>query len=164
MRVMPVLTALVAGLVTFASSGAQAAVPPQSLGVVLRSDAAATERLPFYRAAGPITVNVGGDATRFSSLLLTAHGPSGAAVTRALARTGNTFTGKLRLVAPGAWTIALSTPLGTALASVPLNVVTEDGADFAARCTFALSALSIAAGLMLVIGAARRPSYVRKRS
>jgi hypothetical protein len=164
MRVIPVLTAVLAGVLTFASSGAQAAAPVQALGVVLHSDAAATERLPFYRTAAPITVNVGGDAARLPSLTLTARAPSGASVTRTLARTGNTFSGKLRLVAPGAWTLAFSTEFGTALATVPLDVVTEDAADFAAWCAFALSALSVVAGLALILGVARRPSYVRIRS
>jgi hypothetical protein len=166
MRVLPVLAAVLAAFLTFASTGAQAAAPAQSLGVVLQRDGAATERLPYYRAAAPITVNVGGDAGRLPSLKLVAHGPSGEAVSAALARTGSTFTGVVQLLAPGAWTLAFSTQFGTPFASVPLSVVSEDGADFAARCAFALSFLSIVAGALLMSGTLRRPrfAYVRKRS
>ena len=167
MRVLPVLAAILAALLTFASSGAQAAAPAQTLGLVLHRDAAATERLPYYRAAAPITVNVGGETARLPALTLTAHGPGGEAVTAALARTGNSFTGNVQLLVPGAWTLAFSTQLGTALASVPLNVVNEDGANVAARCAFALSALSIVGGVLLIAGAGRRPrvlAYVRKRN
>ena len=167
MRVLPILTAVLAGLLTFASSGAQAAAPAQTFGLLLHRDAAATERLPYYHADAPITINVGGETARLPALTLTAHGPRGEAVTAALARTGDSFTGNVQLFAPGAWTLAFSTQLGTALANVPLDVVNEDGADLVARCAFALSALSIVAGVLLIAGAARRPralAYVRKRS
>ena len=169
-RALPVFAALIAALVTFVSSGAQAAGTAQTLGIVLHRDRAATERLPHYRAAAPIAVNVGGgEAARLSSLTVTAHGPGGVAVTTPLARTGNTFSGNLRLLAPGAWTVAFSTQLGSvhaALASVPLDVISEDG-DMAARLAFALSALSIVAGLTLVLRVNGRPlalAYVTRRS
>jgi len=169
-RALAVFAVLLAGFSAFLSSGAQAAGPAQTLGIVLRRDAASTERLPHYRTAAPIAVNVGGDAARLSSLIVTAHGPGGEAITTPLARSGNTFSGNLRLAAAGTWTVALSTQLGSvsaALASVPLDVVSEDGADFAARLAFALAALSIVAGLALVLRAGGRPvalAYVRKRN
>jgi hypothetical protein len=169
-RALVVLAILIAGLLTFVTSGAQAAGSAQTLGIVLHRNMAATERLPHYRTAAPIAVNVGGDAARLPSLTVTAHGPNGAAVIAPLARTGNTFSGNLQLLAPGAWTVALSTKLGSvsaALASVPLDVVSEDGADLAARFTFALSALLLVAGFALILRVNGRPlalAYVRKRN
>ena len=168
-RALSVFAVLIAGFIAFVSSGAQAAGPVQTLGIVLRQNVAATERLPHYRTAAPIAVKVGG-AARLSSLTVTAHGPGGQAITTPLARSGSSFTGNLRLVAPGTWTVALTTKLGSvssALASVPLDVVSEDGADFAARLAFALAALSIVAGLTLVLRVDGRPlvlAYARKRS
>ena len=169
-RAFPVFAALIAALLTFVSSGAQAASTAQTLGIVLHRDRAATERLPHYRAAAPIAGNVGGrEAAHLSSLTVTARGPGGVAVTTPLARTGSSFSGNLRLLAPGMWTVAFSTQLGSvdnALASVPLDVISEDG-DLAARLAFALSALSIVAGLTLVLRVNGRPlalAYARKRS
>jgi hypothetical protein len=168
-RVLSVFAVLLAGLVAFVSTGAQAAGPAQTLGITLQRNEAATERLPHYRTAAPIALKVGG-AARLSSLTVTAHGPGGEAITTPLARSGDTFTGKLRLVSPGTWTVALSTQLGSvssALTSVRLDVVSEDGADFAARLAFALATLSIVAGLTLVLRVDGRPlvlAYARKRS
>ncbi len=89
---------------------------------------------------------------------MTASGPGGEAVAAPLARTGDAFSGDLKLSAPGTWRVALSTQLGSvtaALANVPLDVVDEDGAQFAARAAhFVLAAFSIVAGLRA--GAARR--------
>ena len=159
-----------AAVVVFAGTGAQAAASSQTLGITLHRNAAATERLPEYRSAAPITVNVGGYARHLKTLTVTAHGPGGEAVSAPLARNGDTFSGDLRLLAPGTWTVALSTQLGTvsaALASVPLDVVSDDGADFAARMTFALAALCIIVGLALVVPINGRPAafaYARKRS
>lgn len=162
-----VLAGLTAGLLTFANSGAQAAAP-QALGVVLHHRAVATERLPQYLAAAPIAVNVGGYARRFRSLTVDAHGPHGEDVSAPLARTGNTFSGNLHLLAPGAWTVAFSTQLGSvpaALAAVPLQVVAEDRADLAARLAFGLAALSIVSGLALVVRVGGRPlAFTMKRS
>jgi hypothetical protein len=168
-RALSVFAALFAGFLTFFSSGAQAAGPAQKLSIVLQRNSAATERLPHYRTAAPIAVNVGGDAARLSSLTVTAHGPGGEAITAPLARNGGGYTGNLRLIAPGTWTVALSTQLGSvtaALASVPLDVVSEDGVDVATRLAFALAALSIVAGLALVLRVNGRPlalAYVKKR-
>lgn len=168
-RALSVLAVFIAGLIAFVSSGAQAAAPVQTLGIVLQRNAAATERLPHYRTAAPIAVKVGG-AARLSSLTVTARGPGGQAITAPLARNGNTFTGNLHLISPGTWTVALSTQLGSvssALTSVRLDVVSEDGADFAARLAFALAALSVVAGLALVLRVDGRPlalAYARKRS
>ena len=173
-RTFIVLVGLTAIVCAFAGTGAEAARPEQTLGVVLQRNAAATVRLPRYRAAAPISVNVGGYARRLHTLTLVAHGPGGQAITAPLARTGNTYTGDLRLVAPGRWTVAFSTRLGSvtsALASVPLDVVAQDGADLAARLAFAFSALSIVAGLALVLRLNGRPlalayasEYAKKRS
>jgi hypothetical protein len=116
--------------------------------------------LPHYRATPPITINVGGYARRLTSLSVTARGPGGEAITTPLARTGDTFSGNVQLLAPGTWTVALSTQLGSvsaALASVSLDVVSEDGADAAARIAFALSALSIVTGLALILRVDGRP-------
>ena len=159
-RAFVVLVGLIAGVFAFAGSAAQAADSAQTLGIVLHHNTAATERLPHYRAAAPIVVHVGGNARHLRTLTLTAHGPRGVAVTAPLRRTGDTFSGNLRLSAPGAWTVALSTQLGSAssaLTSIPLDVVSEDGADLAARLTFALAALSIVAGLALVLRLDGRP-------
>jgi hypothetical protein len=159
-RAFVVLAALIAGVFATAMSGAQAAGPEQTLGIVLHHNRAATERLPHYRAAAPIAVNVGGYARRLRSLTVIAHGPGGEAITAPLQRTGETFTGDLQLAAPGTWTVAFSTQLGSvtaALASVPLDVVSEDGADFAARFVFALSALFLIAGFALVLRVDGRP-------
>jgi hypothetical protein len=169
-RAFSIFAVLIAAFVAFVCSGAQAAGPVQTLGIVLQRNAAATERLPHYRTAAPIVVKVGGDADRLTSLTVTAHGPGGEAITTLLARSGNAFTGNLHLIAPGTWTVAFSTQLGSvsaALASVPLDVVSEDGTDIAARLAFALAALSVAAGLALVLRVDGRPlalAYVRKRS
>lgn len=160
LRTVAALTGLLAFAFAFADSGAQAAAPPQTLGVVLHHRHAATARLPYYRTAVPIAVNVGGFAHRLKTLTLTARGPGGEATTTALARTGNTFSGDLQLNEPGIWTIALSTQLGSmpsALASVTLDAVTPDATDLAIRFTFALSALSILAGLSLVLRVDGRP-------
>jgi hypothetical protein len=169
-RPFVVLAGLLAGVFASAVSGAQAAIPQQTLGIVLHHNRAATERLPHYRTAAPIAINVGGYARRLQSVTLVAHGPGGQAITAPLQRTGETFTGNLHLVVPGTWTVAFSTQLGSvsaALASVPLDVVSEDGADLAARFVFTLSALFIIAGLTLVLRVDGRPlalAYVKKRS
>lgn len=169
-RAFVILVGLIAGVLAFAGSGAQAAGPAQTLGIVLHHNTAATERLPHYRTAAPITVNVGGYARRLRTLTVTAHGPGGEAITAPLARTGDTFSGNLHLIVPGTWTIAFSTRLGNAtaaLASVPLDVVSEDGADLAARLAFAISALSIVAGLALVLRVNGRPlalAYAKRRN
>ena len=81
-------------------------------------------------------------------------------MTAPLTRTGDSFSGDLNLIAPGTWTVAISTRLGSvtaALANVPLDVIDEDGADAAARAAFALAALSIVAGLALVLRVDGRP-------
>ncbi len=159
-RALVVLVGLLAAVLAFAGSGAQAAGPAQALGIVLHRNTAATERLPHYRSADAIAVNVGGYARRLRSITVTARGPSGEAVTAPLTRTGDTFSGDLHLTVPGIWTVALSTQLGSvtaALASVPLDVVSEDEADLAARLAFALAALSIVAGLALVVRVNGRP-------
>jgi hypothetical protein len=160
LRAFIILVALTAAVFALADSGAQAAGSSQSLGIVLHHNAAATERLPHYRATAPITINVGGYARRLASLTVTAHGPGGEAIMAPLARTGDTFSGALQLMEPGTWTVAFSTQLGSvtaALASVPLDVVSDEGADLAARIAFALSAISILAGLALVLRVGGRP-------
>jgi hypothetical protein len=169
-RALVVLVGLLAAVLAFAAGGAQAAGPSQALGVTLHHNAAATERLPHYLSAAPISVHVGGYARRLHSLTVTATGPGGEAIRTPLARTGNAFTGNLHLGAPGTWTVAFSTQLGSvsaALANVPLEVVDEDAADLAARLAFALSALSIVVGLALVLRVNGRPlalAYAKKRS
>lgn len=154
------LAGLSAGVLAFANSGAQAAGPPQTLALVLHRNAAATERLPHYLASAPISITVGGYARRLNVVTVVAHGPHGEAVTAPLARIGDAFAGDLHLLAPGPWTVAFSTRLGSvpaALANVPLQVVTEDPADLAARFAFALAALSIVIGLTLVLRLRGRP-------
>jgi hypothetical protein len=154
------LAGLAAGVLAFANSGAQAAGPPQTLAVVLHHNAAATERLSHYLAAAPIAVSVGGYARRLHTLTVVAHGPDGESITAPLARIGNAFSGDLHLLAPGTWTVAFSTQLGSvpaALANVPLDVVNEDAADLTARLAFAFAALSIVIGLTLVLRFGGRP-------
>lgn len=155
-----IVLSLVAALFVGAAAGAQAGTP-QALGITLHDDAAATERLPHYHTNAPISVNVGGaTAAQLQSLNVTAVGPDGSTFTQALTREGDAFTGMLRLAAPGAWSLAVSTQLGSvsaALANVSLNVVTQDNADIAARIAFALAAVSIAGGLMLVVRRGGRP-------
>ncbi len=169
-RTLFVFAGLVAGVLAFAASGAQAANSAQTLRIVLHHGAAATERLPHYRASAPIAVKVGGTARHLHSVTVVAHGPGGVAVTEPLVRTGDSFSGNLRLIAPGTWTVALLTKLGSAsaaVANIPLDVVAEDGAEFAARLTFAFSALAVVAGLALVLRVNGRPlalAYFRKRS
>jgi hypothetical protein len=164
--VLPVLAVLLAGLLTFISSGAQAAAPEQTLGVVLHRTTAATEQLPHYRSAAPIAVHVDGrEAARLPSVTVIAHGPGGESVTAPLTRSGTTFTGTLQLLAPGPWTVAFSSQIGSvtaALANVSLDVEAEDG-DLGARIAFALSALSIAAGLLLVLRVNGRPLLISLR-
>lgn len=150
-------------MIVFAGTGAQAS-SAQAIGIVLRHDAAATERLPFYRSASPIAVTVRGDASRLSKVTVIAHGPDGSAITAPLVRTGDSFSGALILALPGTWTLALSTQLGSvtaALADVPLDVVAEDNADLFARLAYALSALSIVAGLTLLFRTRLQPARVR---
>jgi hypothetical protein len=165
-RAFVVLVGLVAGVLAFAGGGAEAAGTAQRLGVVLHHNRAATERLPHYLAAAPISVHVGGYARRLQTLTVVAHGPSGEAISTPLARTGDTFSGDLRLIAPGTWTVAFSTQLGSvtaALANVPLEVVNEDAADLAGRLTFALSALCIVLGLALILRVNGRPLVLTKK-
>jgi hypothetical protein len=155
---------LVAAIIVFAASGAQAAATAQTLGIVMQRNVAATERLPYYRATAPIAVKVRGDAAKLSAITVTAHAPDGSAFVTPLVRSGDTFTGALNLAQPGAWTVALTTQLGSvsaALADVPLQVVAGDNADLAARIAYALSALSIGAGLTLMLRARRTPVRVR---
>ncbi len=169
-RAFLILASLVIGVFAFAASSAQAAGPVQTLGIVLRHDAAATERLPHYRAATPISVNVGGYTRHLGVVTVTALGPGGAAVTAPLTRSGDSFSGALNLIEPGSWKVAFSSQLGTvtaALANVPLDVVDEDGAELAARIAFVLGALSIVGGLALVLRVNGRPlafAYSKKRS
>lgn len=163
-RAIPFLAGLVAAIVVLAGTGAQAAGSAQAIGIVLQHDAAATERLPFYRTSAPVSVRVRGDAARISAMTITAHAPDGSAISAPLLRTGNVFTVALDLTQPGTWTLALSTQLGSmtaALADVPLEVVDQDGADAAARYAYALSALCIGAGLTLLFRARRIPARVR---
>jgi hypothetical protein len=158
-RALFFLAGLALAIVVFAGTGAQAALSDQAVGFVLQRDAAHTERLPFYRSAAPIAVNVRGDAARLSAVTVTATGPSGNAITAPLVRNGDTFTGALRLVQPGTWTLALTTQLGSvsaALAAVSLTVVAEDSVDLAARLAYVLAALSVGAGLTLIVVRARR--------
>jgi hypothetical protein len=161
LRTLAALTILLAGSIAFADSGAQAADPPQTLGVVLHHNVAATERLPHYRTTAPIAVNVGGHYARhLRSLTLSARGPGGAATSAQLTRTGDTFSVNLTLTAPGTWTVAFSTQLGSvpaALASFTLDAVSADAADLAIRLAFGLAALSLLAGLALVLRVDGRP-------
>jgi hypothetical protein len=159
-RAIPFFSGLVAAIVVFAATGAQAAGGAQSLGIVMQHDTAATERLPFYRMTSPIAVNVRGSATKLAAITMTAHAPDGSAFTTPLVRTADGFAGALNLTQPGTWSVALTTQLGsmsTALAAVPLQVVADDNADLAARIAYALSALSIGAGLTLLVRARRMP-------
>lgn len=163
-RAIPFLAGLIAAIVVLAGSGAQAAGSAQTVGIVLQRNAAATERLPFYRTSAPVAVAVRGDAARISSMTITAHAPDGSAISAPLVRDGNAFTVALNLAQPGTWTLALSTQLGSmnaALADVPLDVVDQDGADTAARYAYALSALCIGAGLTLLFRARRTPARIR---
>ncbi|HEV8019664.1 MAG TPA: hypothetical protein VGP41_00290 [Candidatus Lustribacter sp.] len=161
LRTLAALTVLLAGSFAFADSGAQAADPPQTLGVVLHHNRAATERLPHYRTAAPIAINVGGRyARRLHTLTLTARGPRGESFDAPLTRSGDTFSGNLTLTAPGTWTVAFSTKLGTvpaALTNFTLDAVSADAADLAIRLTLAIAALSILAGLALVLRVDGRP-------
>lgn len=153
-RAIPFFAGLVAAIVVFAGTGAQAAGSSQVLGIVLKHDAAATERLPFYRTETPIAVNVSGASSPQAAMTVTAHGPGGSKVTTPLVRSGDTFTGALKLAQPGTWTVALTTQLGSvsaALAAVPLQVVENDNADLVARLAFALAALSLIAGLTILV-------------
>jgi hypothetical protein len=164
-RAIPFLAGLVAAIVVFAGTGAQAAGTAQALGIVLQHNGASTERLPFYRSAAPISVSVRSTAAPVSGMSVTAHGPDGSAVTAPLVRNGDTFTGALNLGAPGTWTLALTTQLGqsfsAALADVPLDVVADDNTDLAARIAWALSALSICAGFTLLLRTRRAPARAR---
>lgn len=159
-RPLLLLVGVAAGVLAFANSGAQAAAPAQKLAVVLHRNAAATEGLPHYLATAPIALRVGGYARRLQTVTAVAHGPNGEAISTPLARVGNAFTGDLHLLAPGNWTVALSTQFGavpSALAQIPLQVVREDAADLVARCAFALAALSIVTGVALVARYRGRP-------
>lgn len=170
LRAFVVWSGLVVAVFAFAAGSAQAAAPSQTLRIVLHHDVAEAERLPHYRASAPIAVKVGGYAEGLPPLTVVAHGPGGVAVTAPLVRTGETFSGDLRLIAPGTWTVALSAKLGSvsaALADIPLDVVSEDAADRAAHLTFALAALFVVTGLALVLRVNGRPlafAYIRKRS
>jgi hypothetical protein len=160
-RAIPLLACLVAGFLAFVSSGAQAAGAAQALGFTLHRTTAATVALPHYHTTAPIAVHVGGKAAHLPpALVVTAHGPDGSDITVPLVRTGDSFDGALNLSTPGQWTIALSSRLGSvssALADVPLDVVSDDDADLAARCAFALSAALIVAGLALLLRTRARP-------
>jgi len=167
-RALAVFVCIVAGVLAFAGSAAQAAARSQSLGITLHRTAAATERLEYYHAATPISVHVGGRyARRLSQVTAIAHGPNGVAVTTPLTRDGLTFSGNLRLATPGSWNVAFSTQSGSvnnaALATVPLDVVSVGSADLAGGIAFAIGALALIAGLALVVRVDGRPLAFRLR-
>ena len=110
-RAFLILAGLVIAVLTFAAGSAQAAGAVQTLGIVLRHNAAATERLPHYRAKTPISINVRRSARApLRTVTVTALGPRGEAITAPLARTGKSFSGDLDLIAPGTWKIAFFGP------------------------------------------------------
>jgi hypothetical protein len=159
-RALPFFAGLVAAIVVVAATGAQAGTP-QTLGFFLHDTGAATERQPRYHSSAPIAINVAGDTARHSVLTVTAHGPDGSEVTAPLVRAGATFSGALELPAAGRWDVALSARLGSvtaALADVPLQVVSDDSAEVAGRWAFALAALLIGAGSMVLVRARRGAS------
>ncbi len=128
--------------------------PHQAISIVLNSASASTQRLPHYRAAAPISVHVAGDATRFDAVTVTATGPGGLAIRAPLARTQSGFEGALQLATPGAWTIGLTTQIGSvtsAIANVPLDVVPGDGSSLAGYATMVLAALMTIAGALLLV-------------
>jgi len=152
-----------AGLTALAAAPA-AASTAQTLGIVLRSNDAATERLPHYQASRPIAVHVAGEARRLSAVLLTAKGPDGTAIHTELARSGDAFVGDLRLATPGVWNVALTTQVGSvtaALADVPLDVVPPSGSEPMAYVTFALALTMFGCGTLLIVS--RRPALAPVR-
>jgi len=147
---------------------AAVAAPHQTLSIVLHANNASTKRLPRYRVAAPIAVQVAGDASRFDAVTITARGPGGIAIRTPLARTTDGFQGAVRLVRPGAWTIGLTAQLGAVSSDVPgipLDVVAPDGSEAAGYAGFLLSALLLVAGVVVLV---RRdlvgPNVVTKRS
>jgi hypothetical protein len=140
-------------LLTIAGFGAQAAGRPRVLAIELFRDRAATEGPAQYLVGAPIVINVESRTTMPAAVSLTATAPDGTTLRLPLARNGTTFTGNLRLAAPGTWTLALSVRFGTvttALANIALNAVREDGPVYAAGLGFALSALQLTAGISLL--------------
>jgi hypothetical protein len=137
------------------------APPSQSLFFVLNADNAATQRLAHYRASAPIAVHVAGDASKFDAMTITAKGPDGTAIRAPLARSGSGFEGALRLVTPGAWTVALTTQLGSvsnAIDDVPLDVEPARSATLAGYAGFALAFLLTIAGIAIIV---RRRAFAR---
>ncbi len=130
------------------------AAPHQTLSIVLHSSNASTQQLPHYRAASPIAVKVAGDASRFDAVTVTATGPGGIAIRTPLARSGDGFQGAVRLVKPGAWTIALTAQLGSvssAVAGIPLDVVAPDGSETAGYAGLLLAAMMLVAGVFVLV-------------
>ena len=132
---------------------AASAAPHQTLSIVLHSSSASTQRLPHYRAAAPIAVDVAGDARRFDAVTVTATGPGGIAIRTPLARTDEGFQGAVRLVKPGAWTIGLTAqtgPVSSAIAGIPLDVVAPDGSETAGYAGLLLATMMLVAGTFVL--------------
>jgi hypothetical protein len=140
-------------LLTIAALGRQTAGRPRVLAVVLFSDHAATEGPARYLVEAPVIVDVESRTTPPAAVSLTATAPDGTTLRLPLARDGTRFTGNLRLGAPGTWTLALAVRFGsvtTALSSIAVNAVSDDGPAYAAGLGFALSALQLTAGISLL--------------
>ncbi len=141
--------AMLVGLTPVAAGAAS----HQTLSFVLNSQNASTQRLPHYRAAAPIAVRVAGDARKFDAVTVTATGPDGLAIRTPLARTETGFEGALRLVTPGAWTVALTTRLGPvsdAIGGVSVDVEPSRGSQVAGYATMVLAFMLTATGVLVL--------------
>ena len=168
MRSLIHLPAVLAALFLLGTPAAMAS-PLQPLAIFVHGGAARTRVLPTYETALPIAVRVAGDARRFDAVTLTAKGPHGNSITAPLAKSPEGFIGTVRLVDPGTWTVALTTRVGDlsgALDAVPVAVATPLDAEPLALSLFALSVLSVGAGLLVLRSAPRLAlrAAARKRS
>jgi len=144
-------------LLAVGTSALAASLPKQErqvLAIVVHRDNVATQRLAHYDTTGPIRVRVGGDTLKFQTLSITARGPGGIAMQAPLTRFADGFAGNVRLATPGTWTVALTTNLGyatSAIATIPVDVVTYDGSAVAGLGVMTLAMASIALGLLIVL-------------
>jgi hypothetical protein len=144
-------------LAVFAPSAATAA-PGQPLAIFVHGAAARTRLLPTYDNVLPIAVRVAGDARHFDAVTITANGPDGHSVTTPLVKGTRGFVGRLRLGAPGTWSLALTTRVGSvtsAITAVPIAVATPLVAEPLASALMALAVALCLAGVTLVVARPR---------
>ena len=124
----------------------------QLLAFELHSNTIATQGLTRYEGSRPIRVRVAGDALQLGTLSITATGPGGIAMQTPLEPSADGLDAIVHLATPGTWTVALTSHLGYAthaIATIPIEVVTDDGTTVAGIGVMLLAIASIAFGLLI---------------